>query len=230
MLVFFHVGRFAIGNANSPFYDGQILASEENVVVVTLTYRLNIFGFPGGPEMTQNLGLRDQRTAVEWVRDNIANFGGDPSRIVIFGQSSGGVAADYWAYAYWDDPIVSGLISHSGNALSFPLNDPERQVSNWYNVTRALGCGSDDSTLDCMRTRSWPDILQAASRLPATAGGGPVRSTPPFYPKVDGETVISDYVERSRAGQFARIVSTSSVRVLEAPGILGGTVILMHTL
>lgn len=229
VLVFFHGGRFALGNTNSPFYDGQVLAGEENVVVVTVTYRLNIFGFPGGPETAQNLGLRDQRMAVQWVRDNISNFGGDPSRIVIFGQSSGGVAVDYWAYAYREDPIVSGLISHSGNALSFPLNEPERQVSNWYNVTQVLGCGSDGSTLGCMRTRSWSDILQAASRVPATPGGSPVRSTPAFYPKADGEAVFPDYGERSRTGQFARLVSTPCAQVLEVHSIVDGAVTLMCT-
>ena len=55
-----------------------------------LSYRVNIFGFPGLPGMDQNLGLLDQRLAIEWTRDNIAAFGGDPNRITIFGQSSGG--------------------------------------------------------------------------------------------------------------------------------------------
>jgi carboxylesterase type B len=56
---------------------------------VTVNYRLNIFGFPGAPGETQNLGLRDQRAAVEWLRDNISGFGGDPEKITISGQSSG---------------------------------------------------------------------------------------------------------------------------------------------
>ena len=54
------------------------------------SYRINVFGFPGLPGMAQNLGLLDQRLAIEWVRDNIAAFGGDPTRITIFGQSAGG--------------------------------------------------------------------------------------------------------------------------------------------
>ncbi|KAI7224348.1 hypothetical protein KC330_g9270, partial [Hortaea werneckii] len=102
----------------------------ENVIVVTVNYRLNIFGFPGAPDNVDNLGFRDQRFAGEWVRDNIAAFGGDASKITIFGQSSGGVAVDYWAFAYTEDPIVSGLISHSGNALSFPMNPENVTLSN----------------------------------------------------------------------------------------------------
>lgn len=54
------------------------------------SYRVNIFGFPGLPGMSQNLGLLDQRLAIEWVQKNIAAFGGDPKRIVLVGQSAGG--------------------------------------------------------------------------------------------------------------------------------------------
>lgn len=76
VMVFFYGGRFTIGNTHSPFYDGQYLAAAQDVVVVTLNYRLNVFGFPGAPELVeQNLGLRDQRLAVEWVRENIAVSG-----------------------------------------------------------------------------------------------------------------------------------------------------------
>jgi cholinesterase len=65
---------------------------------------------------------------VEWVHQNIANFGGDASKVTIFGQSSGGVAADWWTYAYKDEPLVNGIIMESGNAFSFP-NEPTRTAS-----------------------------------------------------------------------------------------------------
>lgn len=146
------------GYSNSLFYDGQALADNEDVVVVTVNYRVNIFGFPGAPNATQNLGLRDQRLAVEWVRDNAVAFGGDASKLVIFGQSSGAVAVDYWSYAYINDPIVSGLISQSGNAFSFPLNDVELQTKNWYNVSGTVGCGTSGDTLSCMRKKNWTDM------------------------------------------------------------------------
>src|SRR5436190_14586297 len=74
------------------------------------SYRLNVFGFPGNPSIPNlNLGLLDQRMAIEWVRDNIAAFGGDPSRITIFGQSAGSASVDYYSYAYTSDPIVAGF-------------------------------------------------------------------------------------------------------------------------
>ena len=88
---------------------------------MSANYRLNVFGFPGAPGADTNLGLRDQRLAVEWVQKNIGAFGGNPKKIVIAGQSSGGAAVDWWSYAYKKDPIVHGLMSTSGNAFSFPM-------------------------------------------------------------------------------------------------------------
>ncbi|KAI7371257.1 cholinesterase, partial [Hortaea werneckii] len=205
VLVFFYGGRTSIGTTNSPFYNGQYFSDAENVVVVTVNYRLNIFGFPGAPDNVDNLGFRDQRLAVEWVRDNIAAFGGDASRITIFGQSSGGVAVDYWAFAYAEDPIVSGLISHSGNALSFPMNSENVTLSNWYNVSAEMGCGSDGNTIPCMRTKPWEDIELAASKLPSARSSSPLRSVPPFYPKPDGVTVFSNYTQLAKEGKFAKV-------------------------
>jgi cholinesterase len=105
VLVWIFGGGFATGNSANPIYNGEFIADNEDVVVVSLkydqprritsmpllifgSYRLGIFGFPGitGIDgLEQNAGLLDQRTAVEWVRDNIAAFGGDPKRITIFG-------------------------------------------------------------------------------------------------------------------------------------------------
>jgi cholinesterase len=92
---------------------------------------LNVFGFPGAPGAATNLGLQDQRLAVGWVQKNIKAFGGNPKKIVIAGQSSGGAAVDWWSYAYKKDPIVHGLMSTSGNTFSFPMNTAQKQRDNW---------------------------------------------------------------------------------------------------
>jgi cholinesterase len=93
ILIIVQGGGFALGNTASPAYNGARLADEQDVVVVSMNYRLNILGFPGAPGLPdQNLGLLDQRLAVEWVRDNVAAFGGDPKRIALFGESAGMVA------------------------------------------------------------------------------------------------------------------------------------------
>ncbi|KAJ4337467.1 hypothetical protein N0V87_004613 [Didymella glomerata] len=207
VLVLFHGGRFAGSNTNSPFANGQHLANAEDLVVVSVNYRLNAFGFPGAPGADTNLGLRDQRLAVEWLRNNVAAFGGDPRRIVIAGQSSGGAAVDWWSYAYKQDPIAHGLISTSGNAFSFPMNPARKQRDNWFALATALGCGPTSDTLTCMRSSNITTqaITAAVAKIAPSPGGSPVRSTPPFYPMVDNQTIFSDYLSLSSAGDFTRL-------------------------
>jgi len=124
-------------------------------VVVTINYRMNIMGFPNaGGIPSQNLGLLDQRLALEWVRDNIVHFGGDPSRIMIWGQSAGAGSVDLYNFAYWDDPIAHAIFAESGNAYAGSSNnDPEH--SNFTFVAKNVGCDYPNNytaELDCMQT------------------------------------------------------------------------------
>jgi carboxylesterase type B len=204
VFAFFHGGRFTIPGPNSPFYNGQYLADSEDVVLVTINYRLGIFGFSGAPDIEQNAGLRDQRSATEWLRDNIAGFGGDPDRITIFGQSAGGSAVDYWAYAYQNDPIVAGIISHSGMALSFIPNTVEYSRSIYNNVTSTVGCGNiTTDTLSCLRSKNMTEILAAARNVPALPTQALAQAA--FHPTIDNITVFSDYASLGKAGAFAKI-------------------------
>lgn len=197
----FHGGRFTPGNTNTPFYSGQHIADRENIVFVSVNYRLNIFGVSGAPGEDQNVGLLDQRKAVEWIRDNIDGFGGDPNRIIIQGQSAGGSAVDTWAYAYPEDPIVAGLISHSGTVFSFAPNTPEYAQRTFLSGAEMLGCNDTATAL------SYKELLGITSKvkpLPTTA-----LSQAAFHPVVDNKTVFSLDSYRSMAwdGKFARIVS-----------------------
>lgn len=77
VLLWIYGGAFSVGSTNAPYYNGARLADEEDVIVASVNYRVNIFGFPNAPGLpNQNLALLDQRLAVEWLRDNIAAFGG----------------------------------------------------------------------------------------------------------------------------------------------------------
>lgn len=197
--------EFTFGNTNTPFYYGVNYANAEDLVVVTVNYRMNIFGFPGADGLDTNLGMRDQRLATEWVRDNIAAFGGDPSKITISGQSAGAVSVDYWTYAYRDDPIISGAITHSGNVFSFPLPDPSTQQDNWETVVDYVGCGNATDTFKCMRSASWEDIKAGAATVKSGSSSSPLRTVPGFYPKADNELVFTDYLERTDQGNFAKV-------------------------
>lgn len=163
-----------------------------------------MFGFSGAPGIEQNTGLRDQRSAVEWLRDNVANFGGDPKRIIIFGQSAGGTSVDYWAYAYKQDPIVAGLISHSGTALSFNPNTVNYSSTLYYNVSGQLGCGTDPvGSLACLRSKNYTEILAAAAKTPALPTIALAQAN--FHPTIDNEIVFGNYEALARNGSFARI-------------------------
>jgi para-nitrobenzyl esterase len=96
VLVYFYGGGFVAGDASEPRYDGGSMA-KKGMVVVTVNYRLNVFGFFAHPELSAetsykgsgNYGLMDQAFALKWVQDNIAALGGDPKRVTIAGESAG---------------------------------------------------------------------------------------------------------------------------------------------
>lgn len=90
-MVWIHGGGFTSGTASDPTFDGGNLASRGDVVVVTINYRLGTLGFLAldGTSVTGNYGIVDQLTALEWLRNHIKDFGGDPDKITIYGQSAG---------------------------------------------------------------------------------------------------------------------------------------------
>ncbi|KAH6613671.1 Alpha/Beta hydrolase protein [Chaetomium sp. MPI-SDFR-AT-0129] len=164
VLVFVHGGSFVSGSSAVLAYNGQFFAEQEDVVLVTINYRITFFGFPGNPHSTRNLGLLDQRLAVEWVRDNIARFGGDPKRITLFGESAGGASVDHHTFAFPHDPIIAGVIPMSGTASGITPRPSAAAASLWYNTTSALGCGDATThppslVLSCMQKVPYPSIL-----------------------------------------------------------------------
>ncbi|KAL9016369.1 MAG: hypothetical protein Q9185_006288 [Variospora sp. 1 TL-2023] len=196
VLFWLYGGGFTKGTTNTFLYDGEFLADTQDVIVVSANYRVSLFGFPGLPGLDQNVGLLDQRLAVEWVRDNIAAFGGDPNRITLFGQSAGGSSIDYYSYTWLDDPIVHGFITESGVVNSFFIPVAPNNTAAWYGISQKLGCGDSSAgianTVACMRQKPMADILGAT----ATA--------PPFGPTADGKTVLADYTVAGSQGRFIK--------------------------
>ena len=201
VMVWIYGGGFAAGGTSEPRQDGVYLA-HKGVVVVSMNYRLGIFGFFVSPQLAAespahaagNYGLMDQTAALRWVQKNIEQFGGDPKNVTIFGESAGSFSVS----TQMASPLAQGLfaraIGESGGAfysrgLAYaPL--AEREKTDPAFAQQVLGT----SDLNALRAMSWQDILEKlrAHRGPA-----------PFHPDIDGwflpESVPQIYAEGKQA-------------------------------
>ena len=125
VMVWIYGGGFMVGSSSLPLYDGEALA-RAGVVVVTVNYRLGLLGFFAHPALSAespngasgNQGLYDQVAALEWVRDNIAAFGGDPANVTIFGESAGSISVCYLAATPLADGLFQKAIGQSGGCFA----------------------------------------------------------------------------------------------------------------
>ena len=181
VMIWIHGGSNLNGAGSQPEYDGTRLASK-GVVVVTINYRLDIFGFLAHPELTKesdtrssgNYGLLDQIAALNWVQKSIAAFGGDPTRVTVFGESAGSLDTSL----LMTSPLAKGLfaraIGESGGALTpiaafgpKPLELGEREGADFV---ASIGANS----LADLRARSAAQLLEAILKKPITYGFGVV--------------------------------------------------------
>lgn len=201
VMVYFHGGAYSSGSGSSPLYDGKRLAEKGDVVVVTVNHRLNVFGYLylaklGGGAFADsgNAGIWDLVLALEWVRDNAAAFGGDASRVMVFGQSGGGAKIATMMAA----PAAKGLF-HSAATMSGqqvtasgPLNATARAEA----FLDAVGVAADDlATLKAMPVDRLVEGLGISDPVNATRGlyMGPVLdgrflSRHPFWPDAPGQS------------------------------------------
>jgi para-nitrobenzyl esterase len=205
VMVWIYGGGFVSGGSSEPRQDGEFLA-HRGVIVVSMNYRLGVFGFLAHPELTAesanhasgNYGLMDQTAALAWVRRNIAAFGGDPNNVTLFGESAGGSAVS----AQVASPLTRGLISkaicESGAAFYSPGPDyPLRELAE-HDDTRWAERAFGTSKLFYLRNLTADELLKAAT---AKTGVLP----PKILPVIDGfflpDTVPNIYA----AGQQAHI-------------------------
>ncbi|KAI8238895.1 hypothetical protein K4K53_004354 [Colletotrichum sp. SAR 10_77] len=176
-------GNLQFGTASLPIYDGSTLAVAQDVVVVTINYRTNIFGFSNSPEVatgSQNAGYLDQRFALQWVQDNIASFGGDPKRVTIFGESAGGES-------------VKQLLANPPSPLPFAAAIMESQQS------LLLGSGLD-SYNKVLKQFSCADIA-CLRKVDATAIKAYIESAALVFPPVAGDGTATKDVRPSISGK-----------------------------
>ncbi len=208
VLFWIHGGAFIFGSGDTPWYDGTQFVTHGDVVVVTINYRLGPFGFlqladsfGEAFEGSGNLGILDQVVALEWVRDSIANFGGDPNNVTIFGESAGGASVG----------TLLGLPSARG---LFHAAVPQSGASSWY-ATRETGAtfadgfverlGVKSGDVDALRALTTQEIIDAAmSHAAVSPSGGGLR----FQPVVDGTSLPLPPLDAIEAG------NADGVRVL----------------
>ncbi|XP_061533546.1 cocaine esterase isoform X1 [Phycodurus eques] len=152
VMMWIHGGGFTLGSAS--MYDGSALAAYQDVVVVLIQYRLGVLGFlsTGDEHLPGNSGLLDQVEALRWIQKHIANFGGDPASVTIFGESAGGMSVSLLLLSPLSDGLIHRAIAESGTAAMdvFVSTDPLpiAQV-----VANASGCSieSTQTIAACLR-------------------------------------------------------------------------------
>ena len=196
VMVWLHGGGFASGSGDYSIYDGANLARKRDVVMVTVNHRLNVFGYLyladiGGPRYADasNAGHRDIILALEWVRDNIANFGGDPGNVTIFGQSGGGgKVATLMAM-----PAAKGLfhraICQSGASIK--------------GASRANATRTAQALLTKLNLK--PDQIDQLQNMPFDKVTEAIQGVGGFAPVVDGKTLTHDPFDPVAPGESATV-------------------------
>ncbi|XP_037092210.1 esterase E4-like [Pollicipes pollicipes] len=166
VMVWIHGGAFLFGSGNPDQY-GPGYFMDENVVLVTLNYRLGALGFlsTDDDEAWGNYGLYDQNMALLWVQQNIAAFGGDPSRVTIFGESAGGTSVHYQIISPLSRGLFGRAISQSATALVYWANGvDQRHVAE--RQAAVLDCPTDTSRqlVDCLRAIPAKEVIMSGDR------------------------------------------------------------------
>jgi para-nitrobenzyl esterase len=188
VLVYFYGGGFMAGDGSEPRYDGAAMA-RRGIVALTVNYRLGVFGLLAHPELTKesprrasgNYGLLDQAAALQWVKDNISAFGGDPAKVTIAGESAGSISVSALMASPVAKGLIAGAIGESGAMINpttpaVPLEEAERAGT-------ALATAVGAPSLAALRAMPAAELLEAAAkqgvpRPPMTVDGYFLTKTP----------------------------------------------------
>jgi len=203
VMVWIYGGGFVGGMTSVAAYDGTRLA-EKGVVLVTVAYRLGVFGFLAHPELSKesgkgsgNYGLQDMIAGLRWVKANVAKFGGDPSRVTIFGESAGGIAVSMLAASPSAKGLFHRAISESGGNFGPPRFANEGGASvPLLKVAEASGQAflAKLGANDIKTARDLPAEKLQTALGPGLQGG--------FWPVFDGDVLPGDQYELYQAKRF----------------------------
>ena len=210
VMVFIHGGGNVIGSAREEvepgraLYDGAALAEATGNVVVTVQYRLGPLGWlvlPGldaeAPDARSgNYGLEDLVASLEWVRANIGAFGGNRDRVMIFGESAGGVNVCTLIASPRSAGLFQAALIQSGGCVA---DSRQKSLATGAELAANAGCGTAADPVACLRSKSPAELLAALPPVISVGGG-----QPPYQPSVDGTLLPGVPLEVIRAGQHNR--------------------------
>ena len=236
VMVWIHGGAFI--NGSGGLYDSRALAARGDIVVVTLNYRLGALGFLAHPSLgakgaVGNYGLADQQAALRWVRDNIANFGGDPDAVTIAGESAGGMSVCDHLVAPDSAGLFRAALIQSGPCQAQVALPEAQRISLDY--ARDAGCGEPTTAAACLRALPADKLREPVwyFRIGADALSGPVTGTTvlptdPMVAIADGEAAQVPVLIGSNRDEFTLFVAFHYLRnkpytTAEYPQLLADT-------
>ncbi|KAL2879708.1 hypothetical protein SGCOL_005038 [Colletotrichum sp. CLE4] len=223
VMVWYYGGGFQFGSANTPMFDGSSFAQNQDVIIVTPNYRTSVFGFPGDvegiPPQMRNVGLMDQKLALQWVQRNIKAFGGDPNKVTLFGESAGASSVDLLLLTSGAQPPFRAVITESGT--SYLVTGPQaggdiiglmtgllgrpNMATPFQSLAASLNCGNQKA-LDCVKAAPVDAIVSVLSKGPFN-----------FPPVADGDANVPASPDATRAsGKVPRVPMMIGTNLREA--------------
>ena len=165
VMVWIHGGGLMMGSANESPYNGEYLAREQDVVVVTLNYRLSFLGFLALPStdasqstILGNQGFLDQVAALQWIKENISAFNGDPNNVTVFGESGGAISSCMLLASPLSDGLIHRVIMQSGVCGIQPVLGKAEALAQSQTFFEKVGCGNTAHPLSCAQELSIEQI------------------------------------------------------------------------
>jgi len=207
VIVYFHGGSFVFGAGASYTYGPEFLL-ENDVVVVSVNYRIGALGFLATSDKaaTGNFGIKDQILALKWVRKNVANFGGDPDNVTLMGDDAGAASVSIHTLSPASAGLFNKAILISGNVLcdQFLQREPQKAAEELASRMECTSMKGED-IVDCLRRQTQQDIVKTASDMTTFF------SFPRFFvPVIDGEILPDEPEKLLSSGKFNRNVRIMS--------------------
>ncbi|XP_006890400.1 PREDICTED: neuroligin-1 isoform X2 [Elephantulus edwardii] len=195
VMVYIHGGSYMEGTGN--LYDGSVLASYGNVIVITVNYRLGVLGFlsTGDQAAKGNYGLLDLIQALRWTSENIGFFGGDPLRITVFGSGAGGSCVNLLTLSHYSEGLFQRAIAQSGTALSsWSVSFQPAKYARM--LATKVGCNVSDTVelVECLQKKPYKELVDQDIQ--------PARYHIAFGPVIDGDVIPDDPQILMEQGEF----------------------------